>query len=59
MDKALEAKLVAALDAADDMFAEFWDPAFMRSQQVAIYKAANAKVKAARRALAKAVMMEA
>lgn len=52
MEPKLEAKLIAALDAADSMYAEFMDASCLISDQVAIYKAAYAKVKAARKALA-------
>ena len=54
MDKKLEARLIAALDAADVMYAEFMDASCTIQEQVAIYKAAHAKVRAARKALSAA-----
>jgi hypothetical protein len=46
-----KAKLEAALDAADTMYAEFMEASCQVIDQVAIYKAAHAKVKAARKVL--------
>ena len=54
VDKKLEARLIAALDAADVMYAEFMDASCTIQEQVAIYKAAHAKVRAARKALSAA-----
>jgi hypothetical protein len=53
MDKQTLAKVTAALDAADIMYAEFMDATCSISEQVAIYKAAHTKVKAARKAIGK------
>lgn len=51
MDQKLLAKLDAALDAADTMYVEFMDASCSIAEQIPIYKAAHAKVKAARKAL--------
>ncbi len=45
------AKIKAALDAADAMYAEFMEPTRSLHDQVPLYKAAHAKVKAARKAI--------
>lgn len=51
MDAKLRAKPEAALDAADTMYNEFMDASCTVADQYHIYKAAGAKVKAARKAL--------
>jgi hypothetical protein len=54
MDEKLKAKIIAALDAADTMYAEFMTPSTDISGQYHIYKSVYPKVKAARKALEKA-----
>lgn len=53
MDPKLQKTIIAALDAGQAMFDEFYDPKLLRENQVGFYKQQIAKVKAARRAMQK------
>jgi hypothetical protein len=54
MDEKLKAKIIAGLDAAQTMHDEFMEPSTDMRGQYDIFKAAYAKVKAARKAIDKA-----
>jgi hypothetical protein len=51
VDRKLLVKIEAALDAADTMYNEFMEATCCVADQYHIYKAAGAKVRAARKAL--------